>query len=549
MGLGFRGRNKNNKKEESTSLKDPTRSGKWKHCLHSETGKVYFYHTKTKETTWTKPDSFQVYKVVTDPSSGRPYFYNRITRQTTWEKPSDFEEWKTAQDKSSGNTYYYNILTKETSWSDPRMKTKETQKVEDRPANNSVESQAIDPILPEALSHFISFMDPYKYEEEFSSEHEGSDLTTGSTVTPGNELRRKDHKQDVDSQSDTFFIPVPKSKFSVSYKNNDWNDEVQESSTDRGNMSKAHRIPVQVSFDENELNRKRFDDRKPYPNSKSLSVSEYSDLIEYKNPNQQRLAKLLSVYLPMNKDVADNLMKCCKSKEDPVLQAIDQIIQDSPFDEISLGVYRYAMAYIESNGERKYLTTLPKEGSAYSMKQPILSVLSTRTEQTARVQNKTSKVPLQSSTIGNGPWLQSIPDEIPTTDVDSREPDPVVMESSQPVTPSEASSTYPDEHNESNLNDVSKEVATTSNSDFETPQKQNPLSCTYASNMDEDTTPYSMDPTEESVSDLSDSFSPLYGKRSVREKNRIEKLKNTASASPVEGLEKLSVSSPYLGTP
>ncbi len=56
-----------------------------------------------------------------------------------------------------------------------------------------------------------------------------------------------------------------------------------------------------------------------------------------------------------------------------------------------------------------------------------------------------------------------------------------------------------------------------------------------------------MDATEESVSDLSDSFSPFYGKRSMREKNRIEKWNQQktmeAAPSPVSGLEKLSVCS------
>ena len=129
MGIGFKGRIKKGKETAKESSKQ-TSAGRWKHCIHSESGQVYYYHTKTKETTWVKPDSFQLWKVVKDTSSGRSYFYNRITRETTWDKPSDFEEWRTAVDKTSGNTYYYNAITQETTWSDPRSLKKEPDPVQ-----------------------------------------------------------------------------------------------------------------------------------------------------------------------------------------------------------------------------------------------------------------------------------------------------------------------------------------------------------------------------------------------------------------------------------
>eukprot|EP00392_Amoebophrya_sp_AT5.2_P012290 g12388.t1 len=53
----------------------------------SPDGRVYYYHTKTHETTWTKPVS--QWKEYSDPKSNRKYYYNTETKKTQWECPPE----------------------------------------------------------------------------------------------------------------------------------------------------------------------------------------------------------------------------------------------------------------------------------------------------------------------------------------------------------------------------------------------------------------------------------------------------------------------------
>ena len=66
----------------------------------------------------------RVWKAVRDPKSGRTYYVHTVTKETTWTAPHPDtmvkKVWKAVLDKRSGRTYYVNQETKEVSWEKPR---------------------------------------------------------------------------------------------------------------------------------------------------------------------------------------------------------------------------------------------------------------------------------------------------------------------------------------------------------------------------------------------------------------------------------------------
>jgi hypothetical protein len=124
-----RNKNKNTVDEHSPREVSPDKSKKkktkkkvkdeWKAAIQADTGRVYYYHTTTKETTWIRPESFVLWKMIMDESTKRPYFVNQITKETTWDVPYDFDPWKSYVDSDTRKTYYHNVLTDETTWKKP----------------------------------------------------------------------------------------------------------------------------------------------------------------------------------------------------------------------------------------------------------------------------------------------------------------------------------------------------------------------------------------------------------------------------------------------
>ncbi|GFH51414.1 hypothetical protein CTEN210_07890 [Chaetoceros tenuissimus] len=146
---------KSNKKTTSTAEKNKdSTKGKWK-CVHDpESKKVYFYHSGTRETTWTKPKDFVEWRVSHD-SEQRRFFYNVITKETSWEQPSDFQVWREVHDPNSGKYYYYNVLDKKTTWEKPDC-LKDSSQEESKNPGDQVEKDTEDiKILTKTSSHEV----------------------------------------------------------------------------------------------------------------------------------------------------------------------------------------------------------------------------------------------------------------------------------------------------------------------------------------------------------------------------------------------------------
>ena len=74
----------------------------WKEVVDKSSGKTYYVHRQTKETTWNRPAELGAqpgvpgvdggdseWKEVIDKNSGRPYYVHRQTKETRWDRPAD----------------------------------------------------------------------------------------------------------------------------------------------------------------------------------------------------------------------------------------------------------------------------------------------------------------------------------------------------------------------------------------------------------------------------------------------------------------------------
>lgn len=82
----------------------------WKATLDSASSQTYYYHTKTKVTTWTKPLAFdeaqknKLWKAAVDSNSGMTYYYHTKTKEVRWTKPEGFVERKKKKKEDVGET-------------------------------------------------------------------------------------------------------------------------------------------------------------------------------------------------------------------------------------------------------------------------------------------------------------------------------------------------------------------------------------------------------------------------------------------------------------
>jgi len=81
----------------------------WVQVTDPSTKKVYYYHTKTRETKWEYP--------LTEKAESRSK--SSETKDSKKELKEKLpHEWKSAKD-SNGKEYYYNVVSKETTWKRP----------------------------------------------------------------------------------------------------------------------------------------------------------------------------------------------------------------------------------------------------------------------------------------------------------------------------------------------------------------------------------------------------------------------------------------------
>ena len=159
--------------EAAPAAAAPAAKSDWKELKDKASGKTYYYNKATKATSWKKPADFggaaaaspspaatakkpaaaaagglpPNWREVKDKASGKVYYYNSKTKKTSWKKPAPEAgaepaaaaaaspktpkkkkkkevapagplppNWKEVKDPGSGKTYFYNQVTKKTSW-------------------------------------------------------------------------------------------------------------------------------------------------------------------------------------------------------------------------------------------------------------------------------------------------------------------------------------------------------------------------------------------------------------------------------------------------
>eukprot|EP00537_Pseudo-nitzschia_pungens_P011057 CAMPEP_0172385446 /NCGR_PEP_ID=MMETSP1061-20121228/3118_1 /TAXON_ID=37318 /ORGANISM="Pseudo-nitzschia pungens, Strain cf. pungens" /LENGTH=1522 /DNA_ID=CAMNT_0013114481 /DNA_START=89 /DNA_END=4660 /DNA_ORIENTATION=+ len=209
-------------------------SGDWVETTDPGSGATYYFNTKTNETSWEKPwetpaaDSADAAMTETelatatesaaepaeasdesdwtetvDPSSGSIYYYNSKTGETSWEKPdaaatestdavaandetepaSQESQWVEATDPSSGNTYYYNSITGETSWDKPSVLQEEEEEEEDETKEKDEEPSSapdadVDADAASPTDPAVEETEPVVAEDESSPAEETSESIT-----------------------------------------------------------------------------------------------------------------------------------------------------------------------------------------------------------------------------------------------------------------------------------------------------------------------------------------------------------------------------------
>jgi len=77
----------------------------------------YYYNTLTRESTWQMP-SFHGYSVAyVDADTGRRFWQHEKTGETTWQSPGDWEE--IYGEETPETPYYVHRKTRETTWTKP----------------------------------------------------------------------------------------------------------------------------------------------------------------------------------------------------------------------------------------------------------------------------------------------------------------------------------------------------------------------------------------------------------------------------------------------
>ena len=194
----FRHKKKRSSDQKKDSVKPPPRKskiGKWKPAICPNTQKVYFYHTKTREVTWNRPEGFFEWKVAKD--KDKVYFYNSITKETTWDMPKDFQQWREVTDTTTdeGKKYYYNVLTRETTWNKPdeliQLDKDEAEEKEEEKTNIQLLQELV-------LGGPDTQQDEVIAKEEFTARDEPN--ASPSTSTSDNSLSRQ--SESVESQVD-----------------------------------------------------------------------------------------------------------------------------------------------------------------------------------------------------------------------------------------------------------------------------------------------------------------------------------------------------------
>jgi len=248
------------------------------------------------------------WKCVKDDKSGKAYFYHTSTREVSWEKPASFVEWRITVDLATGNTCFVNRITKEATWAKPEG-VQEWKAVKDTSTGKTY--------YYNIFSHESTWIKP-------------DDL---GVAKGGRKCFNRDNKDEVKEE-------LIKVKGGEEVKKND--------------HSKAP--PPRVESRDEEV--EALDDDIEKENSKILSKTAFSKLdVNHSlasSSNTEKLASLLLKYCPNERKINSQLLEKYAGEETLVIKAIEDVLEETPFDELKLAIFSYVEAALLSMKDEPY---------------------------------------------------------------------------------------------------------------------------------------------------------------------------------------------------
>ena len=378
---------RSNRSKQKKQQQQQQKKGKWK-WAKDEQNRIYYYHTLTRQVSWNKPPTFQTFKAIFDTKTNRFYFYNVITKETTWSQPKDFEVWREVEDKGSGRVYYYNVLTRESRWKKPM----------DDGANTTTGGGG----------------------DDDSGVEQQKGVGAGSKIEVASDMNNNTRSMT------TAMLPIStgttdKEEITTTFSGS--------AKLDRGELMekdyKENSIPLTVKEAVIESVSKE-QNQKEIPGASTYE--EPGQII--RSSDQQRLRKLLYTYCPDEKENNDQLLSKAKGTEEPIIKGIQNLIADTPFDELRLVIFSFVKETLRGMGEQPFdekptfgkfagnldarvvaLKTLGVASPSYSMNGKMLSTMTAKSNishSTQTVNNTSTARQIRSNPYSMAPGKSSI---------------------------------------------------------------------------------------------------------------------------------------------
>ena len=406
----FKSRGQKSPVKTKKKKKKRQKVGKWKCAKDEKSGRIYYYHTLTREVSWDQPSGFQEWKVTLDKNTNKFYYHNVISKQTTWDQPKDFEVWRKVE-KEGKRTYYYNVFTKEVAWKKPVDDDDKGDKKQDgivcnlgnvrtlrAPVNESVTlkghvgESGKDPAQPsENTVEKSPMLDSLNsksngFDRETKEDIEEKDqwaVKRSLKVTAFNPqynkisdlLRKNEPEEEIDTaatngeridESPNDFMLEEKSAVSVSKHSLPENtEEVNHQYESRTLTTETEALVIAASTE---------DDASDAHQSETLI--EPSDSSESNQPGEiqptsanELLRRLLYEYCPAEKDDNDLLLLKACGKESFIIKGLESLVSETLFDELSLAVSTYVKETLIGIDEKPFDEVHELENNAMIVKE------------------------------------------------------------------------------------------------------------------------------------------------------------------------------------
>lgn len=306
--------------------KKKQRNGKWKCAKDEKSGRIYYYHTLTRQVSWERPADFKEWKATLDKNTNKFYYYNAITRETTWVRPADFEVWKKVENKDKV-VYYYNVLTKETRWEKPDDYNDKRTGVAQNVGGIKPVSTTVNAGLKSKGLDGVKNEDNVGKAQNVASRSVQSNLET--VVTKASKEKNTDNSTKLAEKS--------------SVSSNTYQQLGSKISPNESEESIVIASPREVFSEEGKTK------------DKTVSFDEQNEPGRIEpTPEHERLKRLLAKYCPDEEENNHLLISKAYGREGIIIKGLENLIGETPFDELRLAIFSYVKETLRGMGEQPF---------------------------------------------------------------------------------------------------------------------------------------------------------------------------------------------------